>query len=563
MQYKPFLAAVLVLLAAAFSNAFELTLSADSVSSNWCSPASLNAWVSGAPEGTTAYFSVESGYSTAVVETPQASVGGSGGAATRIVLYVPQCFIGASDVTVTAQVCGASCESKRVGVRVNAFPCPEVQCAYVISASSTSVVGTVSPSPNPQAMCGSVPCAEVISTIVREGDYAPTDYRASLERSVSLRCLSSYCSNDQVRAGESLAVQFKARNTGAAGSFEARASVDSSWISFSPKSVSFELSRGESTNLDFTVQAKPGTPSGVYSISVKIWHGGREIDSLTQWVEVIGEAGGEAKLVIPPEIVLESCNPPEKIIVPASIESSGASQEFEVSASIRGERVFAQRVITEQRISRQFDLLVDYSKLQMGQNLLEVSASSREFYGSGAMRLVLLPCQPTPLPTALPPERSAFDFAGQSGNKITIVATVANEGSDYLVGVNGELSGLPSAWNYSSALINVAPKSERNLTLIALATTPETVSPVLVIKSGDKIISVRQLGELNKQASLTGFLVTVTSENLVGVFLVMAALAAGLLYLAAKNKEEASEHGYKKKISRIRQELANMNGSPA
>lgn len=551
-----FLAIFLMALLPALASGFELSTSTDAVSASWCTQATASARVDGAPAGSVVYFSLESGYINAVVEKPQLLPDAFGGAETRIILSVPQCYLGAQDVMVTAQVCTGFCETKTRKIRVDASSCLEVQCAYVVNAGTTNVV---SPSPQPTSLCGGVPCSEVVSSIVREREFKPTGYEAVLQRSTLPRCISYYgCGNDQVRQGEALAVQFKARNFGAAGSFEvAGIAQDAGALSVYPKSVSLELSRGESEWVDFTVLARPGALPGVYKVWYKVSHGGVELDSYTQFVEVVGERpaapAGEAKLVVPPEIVLSTCTPVPSVSVPVSLETSGRTQEFDVSATLRGQTVFAQRVLAPERTVKNFELSVDYAKLAVGENLLQVSASSQEFAGSGAMRIVLLACA---TPSPVPSPRPAFDFSGFAGNKITIVTTVVNEGSELLPSVYGELTGLPALWNYSTAVINVPPKSEANLTIIVLATTQESASPTLVIKSGSRVLMIRPLGEINKQSSLTGFLVTTVSENLAILLVVMAVLAAAFLYLAARNQDEqACRLSKRAKVTNIKREV--------
>ncbi len=548
-----FLAAGIALIAAAlFAHSFDFGVSADSVSASWCSAGTVSAWVAQAAEGSQAHFSAETGYVNTVVHSPSSTISASGSASTEITFNIPECLVGAQYVTLTAQVCPASggCETRSKSVLLNAVACsgsPAAACNsqnsnYNSYARNVQPGAIIAPSPVPLSQCGSTPCYNVLSTMVRGGSYYPAAYSASLERSASFRCLSRPCSGDQALAGEAIALQLWAKNKAAAGSFEVRAYSESPEVTVFPKSVSVDLSRGETQAIDFTARTSPSARPGSHIIVFRLFHNNVELASLAQAIEVTEgtapSASGSARLVIPPAIVLSACQLPQQITAPAKLENDGGSQEFTVSAALRGQQVFSQPIFVNTREKKQFDVLIDARQLATGENTVQVSATSAGFEGSGVISILVLACGG---PSA--EERLDINgvFANESGNKIVVVASVSNEGSAALNNITGELLGLPEGWKQASETVSIAPRSERNLTIVVLATSSESVSPILAIKSSGKILSTRQLGAINKNSSggLTGlFIAGVSDEALFATLIALMVIAAVFLFAAAQRNSQ-------------------------
>lgn len=529
-------AGILLMAAAIFSSAFELGLSSDSVSASWCSNGQVEAWVFGATPGANAYFSVETDHSTASIPNPSTTVSSSGSAGAAISISVPQCTTGSQFVTVIAQVCkqGGACETQGRKLLVNAYACPGVvQCANTYSTGQTKILY---PTPAPTAYCGSAPCSEVRSTVVREAYHLPTAYSAVLERVAAQKCISSYCVRDQLKPGETIALQLFARNLGAAGSFEVRADPIISSIVAAPKSVSFEMAAGERTAIDFLVTAREGSVAGSYALTFSLWHSGVKLDELTQWVEVVqGEASSRfpAKLVLPPGAVLNGCNLPPQVALSASLYNQGSNQQFLVNAQLRGQTVYSQSIAAG---ASQFQIVFDSSRLAQGDNWLEVNASSSEFEGSGRINVFVVACSA--------PSQEKLDvknvFSSQSGNIIEIVAAVANAGTLRLEKVIGELPGLPSGWTQSSGMLQLAPGQEANLTIAITTSSADAVKPTLVLKNEGRVLATRLLGEINPQNSggLTGLLFL--GDATVTAIIAVLMLSAAALLIAASNQNEAS-----------------------
>jgi len=533
-------AGVLLIVAAIFSSAFDLGLSADSVSATWCSNGAVDAWVSGATPGATAYFSVQTGYSTTSINNPSATVSTSGSAGSTISVSVPQCITGSQLVTVTAQVCeqnAGGCQTQTRKLIVSAQSCAGVQCANTYNTQETKIVY---PTPNPTAYCGSAPCGQGQSTIVRQANYPSTLYSAVLERVAAQRCISAHCVRDQLKAGETIALQLFAHNAAAAGTFEVRADSANPSIVATPKSTSFDMARGERTALDFTVAARDGSVPGSYAITFSLWHSGVKLDEFTQWVEVVlgGASSESAKLVLPPGIVLNGCSIPMQVSIPATLYNPGSSQQFAVKAQLQGQTAYSQPIAVAGGASSQFQITFDSTRLSQGDNWLDVSASSSEFEGSGRLNLVVIACA-TPAQEKLDIRNA---FTSISGTRLEVVATVANTGTSQLGNVTGELVGLPSGWTQTSSTPSLAPGQVANLSIAVTSTSSEAAKPILLVKNNGKVLASRDLGTINAQSSnLTGFLV-LGDATMVAIIIVLMVLAAAMLFAAANQNKTASHN---------------------
>jgi|GEM_PF-2601543 len=507
-------AAGLFLILFSFSaSAFSMTASTDSLVASSCSSGVVAAMVWNAVPGSKVAFSAETGYAGVRVENPQAIVPSSGGAAANFIVSPPACLSGAYDIRIYAQVCGNTCETQVRIVRVSSTPCATDVC----NNPSNSIPGmpAVATSTSPFDMCGDTPCYNVQSNAIRETNYLATSYSASLNRNTPARCLTQGCIGDQIMPGGRMLVSFNTANTGAAGSFTVSAWTDApNALGVTPAIAALTLQRSESATTEFIVSVNSNAAPGLFHVYYSLSHAGVEVDTTTQFVQVIGTGScqscgqaqpqpntrgqGIARITYPSSVQADACNPPDKVAIPAMLYNEGRAQAFRINANVNGKQAYSNNVQVDANSQRNFEILLDYSTLSLGTNIVQISSDSPEFEGSGTATIAVVRNKAQ---TTVKPAQAL----NGSGNKIALNTVVANNGDCWLSNVHGELSGLPQGWTYSSAVIEIPPKSEANLTIIVLANTAETVTPALTIKSGDKVVGTQAVGEINRPATTTGF----------------------------------------------------------
>ena len=526
-----FLAVALLPLA----GALELQLGSDSVEMSACTHAAVGVWATGT--GQTVRFSAEPGLLQATFDSPYLAGGGVAGSGTIMRISSPACLEGSYNIPITVQSCNATkCEQASKTLHAVVRRCTEYSCnGYVIN---TAPKPTASPS-----SCGSVSCASVYGKIDYRDYFEPSQYALKVSTPVAPRA----------QAGGSTEVEYRVDNTGASGSFTAKAYSNEDGVTILPGRTLFDLRHDEETKLGFTIMVGKGVTPGVKTYKIIFLKGSLQVASVIGRIVVTETAAAALpKLTLPQTtgdgISVSECDVPQGLRINAELENPLEAADFTVTASVNGRMVFSRELRVPQGVVAEFDVQLPAGALRKGANKITVAAITDGFSGSGEMVVFVGECS----------NANAVAHVNEEGAGITVIATVANAGSSPLANVTLDFEGLPEGWNYSSGVAFVTAGGEANVTARILPNSAAAVEPVIIVKSNGVEVARVKLQVVNKPQSITGLLTSAGANPLLIIAAGIAFFIVVVFYYNARTGEEERERKtaeYREKLRKLREQI--------
>ena len=534
---------------AALSSAFSLHASADSEVITACSDGTVHVWVTGATPGEKLYFSASSNIIGASFDASELTVANTGSKGTDLHLSVPACFIGSKNVDITAQVCGATCETQTVAVNLLVRPCEAVCREYVFLDQNYAS--------SQAASCGETDCNRVLSNIHYRSYYEPSTYSVSIKRTTPNYCFDGRrCDYHQANAAGRAIATYQVTNKGAAGSFTLGVESSNPEVGVIPSKTYFDLDRNSDVLVQLNIDTGDAVPS-IYAYEATVYKDGRPIGSITDRVEVTGavaqQTSNELALVFPQlpasGLSVLDCQT-NTISLAAQLENTlQTTADFAVDVFVSGRQISSRSLRVPSGVVAEFGLDVNRADLASGQNYLFVRATTPGWQGNGTIPIFVGSCDS---------HATAMAATSQSDRTITIIATIANDGPVALPNVSGRLESVPASWKVSSDTVTVPAGGERNVTITAVSDTNEEIAPTLVLESNGVEIARQRLDTVNKPQGITGLFFAAASENAFAiVVIIVVAFLVFALYSRSSKEDNARKQDaeYREKIRRIRQEI--------
>ena len=471
----------------------------------------------------TASFSADLGGLNGFFEDDGVIIPERGAKGTWLKFSAPLCFRGAERVGVRADVCDANgnCEILEKTVLVAANP-PE-HCR-VYDDNRVAVDSFVPPRGYGDGSIAS-------SSIAYASSFDPTDFEAEISG-------SDFCV--KIKPGETVRRPFTIINRGAASTFVLRAVGGENEIisTVSPRSLS--LYRGEAGEAWVDLHAAR-VEGGRRYVSLQVVRSGQVLAENPICVEV--EDVFEGRVQLPSKVSGRQC---EDISFNAVVENTGTSRDAFAVEIPKSAQLTPEFVLLNPGEKALFSISVPANTLKAGENdfLVTAKSSAKGLFGQAVLKIQADSC------VASAPVQSVETRAD---NVLEITVSVTNAFAEPLENVTAVVEGIPSQWRVESTLVSLlAPGETATLTVkITQTNSEEALSPVLVVKSGDREIARKPLDAI-RPSGLTGLFTSLSQNSLLLALLIIAALVVAVMFARGRQSQQAFPEVFKGKLEAIK-----------
>ncbi|MBI5036610.1 hypothetical protein HZC09_04675 [Candidatus Micrarchaeota archaeon] len=441
-----------------------------------------------------AAFSVSAPYSIADIK--------QAGDNAKILLSAPQCLYGTEEITIVAANGTQSAEKK-----VYLTHEPRYSCENYIFA-------------RPQVQALSIQKSMVFSS-----EFDPTKY--SLEITVPL------CAKAKV--GDTVVQKIGLLNAGASGTFVIQAEGEHAFLG----QDAFNLQAREATEFPLIVK---GVQSGRKWIELSAMRGRQVVSEARACVEF--EDVYKAELNVPKKIEAKQCG---FATIDAVIENKGTGED---SYTIKSDYSAPVQVTLKPGDKAKVDIPINASLLRLNENVVVISAISRNVEAVAAVVIDVKPCEPLVV-------AQISSVYSADGNEVNFTVEVTNEQDTPLRDVSIAVEGIPAEWKVSAEKKTIAPHSKANVTAAVLRTTEAEASPKITLYSGDSPITQKSLEKIPAKPSLTGRIFEGAADNAPWLVLAILVLVAAFMFVRTSHivSEHCDSQDDREKLGNIKDEV--------